>query len=225
MPYFTRETDISLLNLDIAVMESNVPYLEAAQMLAHSVPSNSEKPPQHTCTSASSSSSPVVNMLKSSSNPERQSPDPERNTLPTSPSLVQRTGKRIRRRSKVDHDLLDKAFTPSSGQPDEHLRSCLDRVLDASFYRNDELEPKLDSEDGITILGFPTDSRLSSNFIMSKSVYHLFIDAKKKACLICNQSKGTVLRATGCVRGHLGHRPFRCTGEAAGCASCVKGEE
>ncbi|KIM30298.1 hypothetical protein M408DRAFT_296558 [Serendipita vermifera MAFF 305830] len=49
-----------------------------------------------------------------------------------------------------------------------------------------------------------------------RSLFTLFVDEKLRCCLFCGSSKTTISRALGCVRSHLGHKPFRCTG----CQSC-----
>jgi hypothetical protein len=126
-------------------------------------------------------------------------------------------------RSQIDCSLLQTAFTQQSIHPDERLRSLLDRVLEASFVRDHQLEPTQDSIEGWLIMGadFIDHGSLSTHSpVPGGSIYRLFISGTGYVCLFCGRTKSSTPRALGCVRGHLGHRPFHCQGRSGGCIAC-----
>jgi hypothetical protein len=126
-------------------------------------------------------------------------------------------------RSRVDFSFLEAVFTDQSGHPNERLRSLLDRVLEASFIRDHQLEPTQDSIEGRLFMGddfIDHESSSTHSPALSGSIYCLFISGAKHMCLFCRKPRGGISRALGCVRGHLGHRPFHCQGISAGCTAC-----
>jgi hypothetical protein len=54
---------------------------------------------------------------------------------------------------------------------------------------------------------------------------NIFVDSVEKKCLLCGAPKTSMPRALGCVRSHLGLRPFTCPGPQKGCRKCVQGKE
>jgi hypothetical protein len=126
-------------------------------------------------------------------------------------------------RSRVDYSLLQTAFTQQSNHPDERLRSLLDRVLEASFIRDHQLEPTQDSVEGWLIMGDDfIDHGSSSTYSPAPcgSIYRPFISGAEHMCLFCGSTRGGISRALGCVRRHLGHRPFPCKGRLGDCTTC-----
>jgi hypothetical protein len=114
----------------------------------------------------------------------------------------------------------DHCFTQQSNHPDERLRALLDRVLGASFIRDHQLEPTQDSIEGRMIMG--DNHGFSSNHSPAPcgSIYRLFLSGDEHTCLFCGSIRGSISRAVGCVRRHLGHRPFHCQGRLGGCTTC-----
>jgi len=121
--------------------------------------------------------------------------------------------------SRHDH-LLGNAFDAGSFHPSPFLSRLLDEVLVSSFLRSNVLEPLLGDGDGIAVLAdlihlsdFPpiTEKQLG------QSLYTLFVSREENTCLICGKPKASLERALGCVRAHLGQKPFGCVG----CGLCT----
>ncbi|PVF91016.1 hypothetical protein CPB86DRAFT_664742, partial [Serendipita vermifera] len=53
-----------------------------------------------------------------------------------------------------------------------------------------------------------------------RSIYRLFIKNKDIQCRLCGLTKFSAARALSCVRSHLNHRPFHCSGPSVGCKIC-----
>jgi hypothetical protein len=127
-------------------------------------------------------------------------------------------------RSRIDYSLLRIVFMQGSHHPDKRLRSLLDRVLEASFIHDHHLEPTQDSIEGWLIMGDDFVDRGSSSThspAPCRSIYLPFISGHM--CLFCGSTKGSISRALGCVRSHLGHRPFHCQGRSGDCTACDGG--
>lgn len=114
---------------------------------------------------------------------------------------------------------IETAFKDGSFHPSPALRKLLDDILTSSFVRFDTLEPLIGDYFGILFLlevqylpGCP--STIDSS--QKDSLYTLFIKRPGNICLLCGKSTTCLNRALGCVRAHLQHRPFKCTG----CLSC-----
>jgi hypothetical protein len=126
-------------------------------------------------------------------------------------------------RARIDYTLLQTAFTEQSSHPDNRLRYLLDRVIGAPFIRDHQLEPTQDSIEGWLIMGDDFIDH-GPSFTHSPapygSIYRLFISGDGYMCLFCGSKRDGLSRALGCVRRHLGHRPFQCQGRPGGCATC-----
>lgn len=122
--------------------------------------------------------------------------------------------------AKSDDIDLQIVFTQNSENPNSHLRDLLYLILRSSFYRQQKLEPTVDSPEGTTILG-PLLSFIEN--CENRSIYVAFLDIKEKLCLICGNKKNELGRAIGCVRSHIEHQPFPCLGEAMRCHRCKDG--
>lgn len=116
--------------------------------------------------------------------------------------------------------LLQAAFTEASPYPDQELLSCLKRVLSSAFLHSQEREPTIDSFEGRLIRGLSVSTRrVPSQSTTKESVYLIFVDRRSHTCMICGKKKGTNMRAVSCIRYHLNHRPFHCSG----CQRCTLG--
>jgi hypothetical protein len=135
-------------------------------------------------------------------------------TLPVSPPaehLVPYSGHQSK--------LLSEAFTEGSCHPNVALRSLLNCIQHSKFIANQEAEPTLTDDYSIYVLAqivtLPQCPPIDFN-APKRSLFTLFVDKPHHRCLICNTHKSSLSRALGCVRSHLGHRPFWCMG----CQSC-----
>ena len=143
--------------------------------------------------------------------------------LPTSEAVSGHKSGTHAQRSRIDYPLLQTAFTEQSNHPDNRLRSLLDRVIEAPFIRDHQLEPTQDSIEGWLIMDDDLIDHGSSSTHSPApcgSIYRLFISGSEHMCLFCGSKRGGLSRALGCVRRHLDHRPFRCQGKLGGCNTC-----
>ncbi|KAG8834976.1 hypothetical protein FRC17_006072 [Serendipita sp. 399] len=123
-------------------------------------------------------------------------------------------------RSTIDISTLNTAFTSQSTHPDPQLRALLDIIPTTSFYLNQELEPRIDTPEAALILSKAGTPFLACNVRKDRSLLSLFVDSDENQCLFCFKAYPCPDRALGCVRKHLGHRPFSCGGELVGCTKC-----
>lgn len=125
--------------------------------------------------------------------------------------------------SPSNKELLSMAFTTRSTEPNFALRTLLEDVLHSDYLRNQKREPLLSEPDGqlmvanvAKLAGFPPVSHGRKD----QSLYALFLEPITNRCLFCSkihgEIRGVLSRAIGCVRAHLEHRPFRCSG----CGPC-----
>jgi hypothetical protein len=117
--------------------------------------------------------------------------------------------------AKAQRTIIGGAFNEGSYYPSRSLSLLLDDVLLSSFLRENILEPLIGDDystvvlmDLIDIPGFPLINRRQRG----QSLYTLFIERPSNMCLMCGKPKTSLARALGCVRSHLGHRPFICSG-------------
>ena len=132
--------------------------------------------------------------------------------LPRQGSILNTQGSlaSTRKTSRIAHsDILQKAFTKDSYHPDSILRAQLDEVINSDYVRSDEHEP-------LTYKCHKDGNKHTSSSKKSKtaktSSYIRFIKRPGSVCLLCGSQKTSLSRALGCVRAHLDHRPFRCSG-------------
>ncbi|KAG8830633.1 hypothetical protein FRC17_004584 [Serendipita sp. 399] len=123
-------------------------------------------------------------------------------------------------RSKIDISTLTTAFTSQSTHPDPQLRALLDTIPTTSFYLKQELEPRMDTPEAALILSKAGAPFLACNVRKDQSLLFLFVDPDENQCLFCLKPYPCPDRALGCVRKHLGHRPFSCGGGLVGCTKC-----
>ncbi|KAG8854664.1 hypothetical protein FRB91_003213 [Serendipita sp. 411] len=141
----------------------------------------------------------------------------------TSNSLAHVHSKRRGERTAVDISLLSRAFTEESPHPDAQKRALLVEFLRSGFYLNQEHEPRLgtfEAEFVFNMAGVP--SSLACNAPRNGSVFSPFVDMDTMMCLFCDKPHKSVKRVIGCVRSHIGHRPFACGGDKDGCNSCTE---
>jgi hypothetical protein len=122
---------------------------------------------------------------------------------------------------------LQLVFSKDAIYPNPYLRSCLDRLLQSRFYRENDHEPTIGSLEGDLILGgIPTMLALSPLLMwrIGESIYIAFIDIAERRCLLCGTVKRSIPIALSCVRSHLNHKPFRCPGKSSGCNLCIDGK-
>jgi hypothetical protein len=109
------------------------------------------------------------------------------------------------------------------------LQRLLEHILNTDWYKDDDPEPKLGTQEADNIL-FCMDVLYNvpfpSNHIKTgRSIYSLFTDPILYKCLMCDSTKKSAQRAVECVRAHIGHRPFRCSGWKSGCGICRPDQE
>ncbi|PVF91208.1 hypothetical protein CPB86DRAFT_390019, partial [Serendipita vermifera] len=68
--------------------------------------------------------------------------------------------------------------------------------------------------------GYVAPSLLRHTKLSDKSIYWLLIEEYGNTCRICGSGRGSQERAIACARSDIGHRPFVCSGEEAGCLKC-----
>jgi hypothetical protein len=109
---------------------------------------------------------------------------------------------------------------------DRNRQCILEYIFDSSFYKDDVIEPKLGTPEANDILFYmnllQNVSFPSSCIKTGRSFYSLLTDPVSYKCLLCGSIKKSAQRAVDCVRAHIGHRPFRCTGWRSGCGICVR---
>ncbi|KAG8800938.1 hypothetical protein FRC16_001654 [Serendipita sp. 398] len=126
-------------------------------------------------------------------------------------------------RSTVNPTILLLAFTEESPHPDPERRALLEQILVSQFYLRQDHEPQFGSPDAECVpLMAGTFLSLACNAPRKGSIFSLFVDMNTKMCLFCDKTHGSVERVIGCVRKHLGHRPFVCRGVKDGCKSCTE---
>ena len=153
-----------------------------------------------------------------SQRPERQpSSHPIPTVRPSGDAKIPR--KNSNQPLKPANNILAVAFTEHAYHPNPALRALLYEVRHSSFIFYDEREPYLADDYSICVLAAIVDLpgcpsiRLAS---LKRSLFTVFVDRSEYRCLFCGSRKTSLARALGCVRSHLCHRPFRCTG----CDSC-----
>ncbi|PVF92212.1 hypothetical protein CPB86DRAFT_791367 [Serendipita vermifera] len=132
--------------------------------------------------------------------------------------------KRIR-----DHEKLQELINSPSSRLDVRCRRLLEYVLNQDFYKYDVEEPKLGTIEGTAILRH-MDTVYGVSFSQGqiktgRSLFTLLTGRSSYTCLICGTTKTAAQRAVDCVRAHLDHRPFQCTGFISGCRLCPPGQE
>ncbi|KAG8854665.1 hypothetical protein FRB91_003214 [Serendipita sp. 411] len=130
--------------------------------------------------------------------------------------------KRKGEKSIVDPSIVSRAFTDTSSQLNIERRALLEEILGSPFYLNQEHEPQLGTFDAELVLLVGDMSTLASIAPRKGSIFSLFIDMDAMMCLFCDQVHRSVERVIGCVRSHIGHRPFACGGGKDGCKSCTE---
>ncbi|KAG8838960.1 hypothetical protein FRC18_001779 [Serendipita sp. 400] len=126
-------------------------------------------------------------------------------------------------RTTVNPTILSFAFTEESPHPDPERRALLGQILVSQFYLRQDHEPQFGSPDAECVpLMAGTFLSLACNAPRKGSIFSLFVDMNTKMCLFCDKTHGSVERVIGCVRKHLGHRPFVCRGAKDGCKSCTE---
>ncbi|KIM21137.1 hypothetical protein M408DRAFT_29802 [Serendipita vermifera MAFF 305830] len=118
--------------------------------------------------------------------------------------------------------LLSTAFTAGSPNPNPALRAFLDEIMSSGFLHDQTREPLFSEPAGRSmvagIAGLAGCPSVASGH-WDQSIYILFLEGTKpgtKRCLLCLSERSVLSRSIGCVRNHLGHRPFRCPG----CQAC-----
>ena len=116
-------------------------------------------------------------------------------------------------------------FLPAQ-QPDVNFPSTnlalellLTLVKGSSFVTTQQHEPSLESPEGQDLLRLVSHLPGFSTLAVQnpgRSIYTILVGRGNK-CLICDSFKTSLDRAVACVRLHLGHRPFVCSGESVGC--------
>ncbi|KAG8830632.1 hypothetical protein FRC17_004583 [Serendipita sp. 399] len=139
----------------------------------------------------------------------------------TSPPVVRAFQRKKGERSTVDMPALSHAFTVESPYPDTQRRAMLEEILASPFYLNNEHEPQLGTPEADFVLIMAGACSLANEVPRKGSLYSLLVKSDTKTCLICNKPCGVMARALGCVRKHLGHRPFVCRGEIDLCKQCT----
>lgn len=95
-------------------------------------------------------------------------------------------------------------------------------MLSSEHHKIGQLEPTVGSLEGGRLVGVPP-SDMRSTIATGRSIYAIFVKtvySKARICLICGANKCSLERALGCIRSHLGLRPFTCGGVAEGCGLC-----
>jgi len=99
------------------------------------------------------------------------------------------------------------------------LRALFECVRSAHFVLTHAHEPSLKDVYSIFALEYISSlpgcpSIASEN--LDSSLFVVFADSSNNLCRLCGSHKRSLSRVLTCVRSHLGHRPFHCTG----CQSC-----
>jgi hypothetical protein len=139
--------------------------------------------------------------------------------VPAGPISIPQAASQVQ--SSAEH--LRTAFTDNSVYPDPFRRYCLDLLIESLHLYANRLEPDQNSLEAIQILG-PAAGCLPSTTAPG-SILNVFVDSVEKKCLVCGATKTSMPRTLGCVRSHLGLRPFTCPGPQEGCRKCVSGKE
>lgn len=113
----------------------------------------------------------------------------------------------------------ENAFKDGSFHPNPALRRLLEQVLVADFIRLNTMEPCLNDDYSVIALS-NVAKMVGCPLVIGKalqySLFTLFLKRPGNICLLCGKSTTCLNRALGCVRAHLQHRPFKCTG----CSLC-----
>jgi len=121
--------------------------------------------------------------------------------------------------SQESNTILANAFTDASSAPNPALRKLLEEVLQSAFLRKQKVEPLLSEAAGRSMVAKLVGLEGYDQIFLrggARSIYSLFVKKGTNRCLFCYSEKKALARAVGCVRSHLGHRPFVC----AGCGPC-----
>lgn len=112
---------------------------------------------------------------------------------------------------------------------DSDRQKLLDHILAKNWYREHQAEPTFGTQEVDNILfylsAFYNVSFPEERMKIGRSLYTLFTDPTLYKCLMCNSTKKSAQRAVDCVRAHIGHRPFRCSGWRSECGICRPGQE
>ncbi|PVF92213.1 hypothetical protein CPB86DRAFT_226465 [Serendipita vermifera] len=136
--------------------------------------------------------------------------------------------KPILRRQRARTDTYP-ALAPHERFPslDANCQKLLEHIYSSDWFENDDPEPILGTARAEHIL---LCMRLLNNVTFSpdliktgRSLYTLFTDPSLFKCLMCDSTKTTAQRALDCVRAHIEHRPFHCSGLK--CGICRPGDE
>jgi hypothetical protein len=94
-------------------------------------------------------------------------------------------------------------------------------IIKSKFYIEDLLEPTVDSDEAKAMFLEVQDwDILPGSRSRGKSIYYVFIEGGSNRCRFCGAQKTSLYRVLGCVRSHLNHRPFQCSGSDMGCKIC-----
>ncbi|KAG8784807.1 hypothetical protein FS842_000756 [Serendipita sp. 407] len=101
------------------------------------------------------------------------------------------------------------------------LQQLLLLILESSFYVGNTLEPTIGSQEWKSLVSSidDWDERLEIG-LRRKSIYYLFINEGTKECRLCGLQKSAPIRAVTCVRRHIDHKPFQCSGDMEDCRLC-----
>ncbi|KAG9052180.1 hypothetical protein FS842_010362 [Serendipita sp. 407] len=142
---------------------------------------------------------------------------------PTSLPLAYVHSKKKGERTAVDLSFLSHAFTEESSHPDAQKRALLVEFLRSGFYLNHEHEPRIGTVDAELIFymaGVPLS--LADDAPRNGSIFSPLVNIDTMTCLFCDKVHKSIERVIGCVRSHIGHRPFACGGDKDGCNSCTE---
>ena len=124
-------------------------------------------------------------------------------------------------------DLIQNVF--ASGPFKNAARAEFLRAVTTSFFLlKNQLESIFESDEGQSLLGKVSwIPNCPSTHLMEggDSIYMFLVDVLTRRGLICEFIKTTLGRAVACIRSHLDHRPFVCSGSSRGCLSCPKRQE
>jgi hypothetical protein len=123
---------------------------------------------------------------------------------------------------------LDKVTNPMNSSTsscdtplEPFLRYFITLIQKSTFCLDNRLEPTVGSEEGTRLLSQSEGVKLYlDSYSNWKSVYTVFVEEASNRCRICNSSKSAYVRAVACVRSHLDHRPFACSGIEGECRRC-----
>jgi hypothetical protein len=123
--------------------------------------------------------------------------------------------KRVNQPPKLANNILAVAFTENAYHPNPALRALLYEVRRSSFVLYNQCEPLIADYDSLCMLAKIVDLPGCPSFPLASmqcSLFTVFVGRSEYRCLFCGSCKTSLARALGCVRSHLGHRPFHCIG-------------